>query len=93
MSSGEWCAVAVYSSVRCGSGTGWKDQHQPTKGVDMTDDNKHDDKDRKRLSDEELKDVAGGGSSCYCNSLRRECNTLFAFVHKIGFHYKCGGMF
>jgi hypothetical protein len=26
----------------------------------MTDDKKHDDKDRKRLSDEELKDVAGG---------------------------------
>jgi hypothetical protein len=26
----------------------------------MTDDNKHDDKDRKKLSDEEMKDVAGG---------------------------------
>ncbi|MGE4613108.1 MAG: hypothetical protein AAEJ46_02060 [Planctomycetota bacterium] len=26
----------------------------------MTDDKKHDDKDRKKLSDEELKDVAGG---------------------------------
>jgi hypothetical protein len=26
----------------------------------MTDDKKHDDKDRKKLSDEELEDVAGG---------------------------------
>ncbi len=26
----------------------------------MTDDKKHDDKDRKRLSDEEMEDVAGG---------------------------------
>jgi len=43
------------SSVRCGSRTGYKVQHQPTKGVDMTDN-----KDRKKLSDEELKDVAGG---------------------------------
>jgi hypothetical protein len=39
----------------------------PRKGSDMTDDNKrgddqkrNDDQDRKRLSDEELKDVAGG---------------------------------
>jgi hypothetical protein len=28
----------------------------------MTDDNKHDDKDRKKLSDEEMEDVAGGGT-------------------------------
>ncbi|MDE0961390.1 MAG: hypothetical protein OSB09_11490 [Planctomycetota bacterium] len=27
----------------------------------MTDDKKHDDKDRKKVSDEELEDVAGGG--------------------------------
>ncbi len=36
---------------------------KPKKGVDMTDDKKHDDKDRKKLSDEELKDVAGGGGA------------------------------
>jgi hypothetical protein len=28
----------------------------------MTDDKKHDDKDRKKLSDEEMEDVAGGGN-------------------------------
>ena len=32
----------------------------PRKGSDMTDDNKRDDKDRKKLSDEEMEDVAGG---------------------------------
>ena len=42
----------------------------PRKGSDMTDDNKrgddqkrNDDQDRKRLSDEELKDVAGGATN------------------------------
>ncbi|MGE4614249.1 MAG: hypothetical protein AAEJ46_07940, partial [Planctomycetota bacterium] len=33
---------------------------QDQKGLDMTDEKKHDDKDRQKVSDEELEDVAGG---------------------------------
>ncbi|MEE2882235.1 MAG: hypothetical protein VYD70_00755 [Planctomycetota bacterium] len=32
----------------------------PQKGGDMTEDKKHDDNDRKKVSDEEMEDVAGG---------------------------------
>ena len=48
----------------------------------MTDDNKrddqkrNDDKDRKRLSDEELKDVAGGGGDVKVNILIRKKPTF-----------------
>lgn len=36
---------------------------QDQKGLDMTDDKKHDDKDRQKISDEELEDVAGGATA------------------------------
>jgi hypothetical protein len=35
---------------------------QDQKGLGMTDEKKHDDKDRQMISDEELEDVAGGAS-------------------------------
>ena len=35
---------------------------QDQEGIDMTDEKKHDDKDRQKISDEELEDVAGGAS-------------------------------
>jgi len=35
----------------------------------MTDDKKHDDKDRKKLSDEELEDVAGGEGTSFTGVL------------------------
>ena len=39
----------------------------------MTDDKKHDDKDRKKLSDEELEDVAGGsGDFQHAGTIRVE---------------------
>ena len=46
-----------------------KNNNNPRKGSDMTDDNKrddqkrNDDQDRKKLSDKELKDVAGGATN------------------------------
>ncbi len=36
---------------------------QDQKGIDMTDEKKHDDKDRQKISDEELEDVAGGATA------------------------------
>ena len=36
---------------------------QDQKGLDMTDEKKHDDKDRQKISDEELEDVAGGATA------------------------------
>jgi hypothetical protein len=59
------------------------------KGVDMTDDKKkHDDKDRKKVSDEELEDVAGGFmklGDIKGEAVKKNKKTFFRIGDKDGF--------